>query len=579
MKVPPSIYRIVVLLLLCLAAGAFWLVDSGRVAAQPPIPHPIEGREGCLSCHQTGESGAPQIPDDHVGRTDDVCTACHTEGLEENPTVVPHTLENRGDCLVCHQEGIGGATQVPGSHEGRISESCLVCHTPAMTSEAPPIPHTLEGREECLACHSPGPAAVTDTADVPPAAPAEALDLELLSYPEPVDGANSCYACHIGQEGMTGVPARNWQNSIHARRGVICADCHGGNPNAMTQEEAMSREAGFIGKPSRTDIPELCGACHADVTLMRQYDLPTDQYAKYKESQHGHLLAQGDVAVATCFDCHDQHSTYETNDPNSNVYPLNVPELCARCHANEEYMAGYDIPTNQYDLYKESVHGEALLQEQDTRAPNCATCHGTHGAAPPGFSEVANVCGSCHTATQDYYLSSPHNSDDEDAPLCVTCHGRYDVQEPSEAMFEGGEPRHCGSCHASDSDAGIIVANLRDALVAADGALGNAQETVEQAARLGMIVAEEESLIAQARTRLITARAAQHTTDETVVVEETNASIELSSQAAGLAEKAIQESRMRRLAMLIAITVIVLTIVSLVLLRRELIARRTEERM
>jgi len=307
---------------------------------------------------------------------------------------------------------------------------------------------------------------------------------------------------------------------------------------------------------------------------MRQYDLPTDQLAKYRESQHGLLLAQGDTHVATCFDCHDQHTTRETNDPASRVYPFNVPNLCGSCHADEDYMTPYDIPTNQFDLYKDSVHGEALLNHQDTRAPSCATCHGTHGAAPPGFSEVANVCGGCHTATQDYYVSGAHNSDDPDVPLCVTCHGRYDVQQPSETMFEGTEPRHCGSCHASDSSEGQVVAELQDALVKADEALQTANERVDQAARLGMIVADQESLMTEARTHLITARAAQHTVSTDVVFEETDASVDLSNQAFDQADQAIQQSRFRRLAMIIALAVIVLIIMSLVWLRRELIAAR-----
>jgi hypothetical protein len=549
------------------------LVGPGSVYAQPPIPHPISGNEDCLSCHETGEQGAPQFPDDHAGRTNDACQTCHTEGLTENPPVVPHALEGREDCLVCHQEGIGGAPQIPVDHEGRISESCLVCHTPSMTDLAPAIPHTLEGREDCLACHSPGPAEVAATQEPAPETAEEAVP-ERLSYPEPIGDANSCYACHIGQGGMTGVPARNWQLSIHAKRGVICSDCHGGDPNATTMEDAMSPAAGFIGKPSRTDIPQLCGSCHANVILMRQYDLPTDQLAKYHESQHGMLLAQGDTHVATCFDCHDQHATRETNDPASNVYPFNVPDLCAGCHANEDYMASYDIPTNQFALYKESVHGEALLDHQDTRAPSCATCHGTHGAAPPGFSEVANVCGGCHTATQDYYLSGVHSSGDEDAPQCVTCHGQYDVQQPSEAMFEGVEPRHCGSCHASDSPEGQVVAELQDALVKADTALQTADHRVERAARLGMIVAEEEGLMTDARTHLITARAAQHTVNLDVVLEETDTSVELSTRAFDQADQAIQQSRFRRLAMIIALAVIVLIIMSLIWLRRELIATR-----
>lgn len=474
--------------------------------------------------------------------------------------------------MACHETGVAGAPQFPADHAGRTSDVCLSCHVPATADTAPPIPHTLEGREDCTACHAPGPAGGQE--EEAEAAPELLVVPTPLAYPEPQGGENSCLDCHQTLGGRSEQVVHDWQSSIHSERGVICADCHGGDPSADTMEEAMSPEAGYIGKPDRTAIPELCGSCHADVTLMRQYDLPTDQLAKYNESFHGMRLAEGDTKVATCFDCHDGHATRETNDPSASVYHLNVPELCAGCHADEDYMADYDIPTNQFALYKVSVHGIALLDNQDTRAPSCATCHGTHGAAPPGFSEVANVCGGCHTATQDNYLASPHNSDNPEAPRCVTCHGRYDVGVPSEEMFVGSEPRHCGSCHAPDSDAGKVVTELHDSLVEADDALSEAQATVDEAASLGMIVRQQEGTLADARTRLITARAAQHTVDLDMVRTESDASLELSQQAQQQAENAIEESRFRRQAMVVAVGAIVLIIVSLILLRRELIARK-----
>jgi len=373
---------------------------------------------------------------------------------------------------------------------------------------------------------------------------------------------------------VQGEKAREWQVSIHAERGVICADCHGGNPNATVQEEAMSEAAGFIGVPDRTEIPSLCGSCHANVDLMRQYNLPTDQFAKYQESFHGQQLAKGDTKVATCYDCHDGHATREPNDPQASVYVLNVPKLCASCHADKDYMAGYDIPTDQYDLYVSSVHGIALLQNQDTRAPNCATCHGTHGAAPPGFGEVANVCGSCHTATQNYYLQSPHSdTSNPNSPDCVRCHGRYDVHQPTEENFLGTDPRHCGECHTENSTVGKTVAELYQTLTDADSAYQNAEAAVKESSALGHITAQEEGILADARTSLITGRAAQHTASLDVVKAETEKSMELSNQALDLAEKAIAEGRFRRQAMIIAVAVIGLVIVSLILVRRELIKR------
>ena len=43
----------------------------------PAIPHMVEGRQDCLSCHAQGEQGARKIPADHTGLPNDRCEACH----------------------------------------------------------------------------------------------------------------------------------------------------------------------------------------------------------------------------------------------------------------------------------------------------------------------------------------------------------------------------------------------------------------------------------------------------------------------------------------------------------------------
>jgi hypothetical protein len=331
----------------------------------------------------------------------------------------------------------------------------------------------------------------------------------------------------------------------------------------------MASAAGYIGAPDKASIPALCGSCHANVDMMRQYDLPTDQLSKYQESQHGQLLAKGDRNVATCFDCHDGHATRQINDPGTSVYPLNVPALCARCHADAALMKPYGIPTNQYDLFKSSVHGIALLQDQDLRAPSCATCHGTHGAAPPGFEEVANVCGSCHAATQDYFLKSKH-ADASGGPKCVTCHGRYDVGVPSDDMFIGNAPRQCGQCHPAGSSQADSVTSFYNALHQASTAYDEADKVIAQAASLQMIVAPEEAELQQAKTSLLTARAAQHTGQLADVNKLTDQVVSISQQAQQAAEAKIAESIFRRRAMVVAVVMIGLVVVSLIVLKRSL---------
>lgn len=520
----------------------------------PAIPHSLDGRADCLACHQTGLAGAPKYPPDHAGRTNDMCQLCHKPGTIRvttpgptaspraattpgttagGPPRIPHPLQGRDDCLACHATGLGGSPKVPASHAGRTVATCRGCHQPATADVAPVV--------------------------VPTAIPHTQVTTK-----------NSCVDCHLKQSGKLADDVKAWQTSIHSERNVSCVDCHGGNASADNKVDAMSASAGYVGIPRAVDIPALCASCHARTEQMRQYDIPTDQYAKYLTSTHGQKLAQGDVNVATCFTCHDGHGTKKTNDPSSQVYVLNVPALCGSCHANTQLMKPYNIPTNQYSLYVQSVHGIALLQHQDLRAPSCATCHGTHGAAPPGFDEVANVCGSCHTATQNYFLKSVHASDAPGTPKCVTCHGRYDVGVPSEAMFSGTDARQCGSCHPPASAEAKSVQSISDAITASAKAVDDADAALKQAASSALIVAPEEVKLREARTNLITARAAQHTLDLTLVKEKTDKATQDAKEVIADAEKAQAANTDRSRVMIVGLAIMALAILSLWVIRREI---------
>ena len=247
---------------------------------------------------------------------------------------------------------------------------------------------------------------------------------------------------------------------------MTCADCHGGDPSATTIDGAMSPEAGYIGAPAREDIPALCASCHADVNQMRQYDLPTDQYAQYQESTHGKLLAEGDPNVATCYDCHGGHQILKANDPGLNGLSGERPATCANCHADETLMAPYrhsDGPVRRCTV-RASTATHCWMNKifvRQTVPPVMAPT----AQRPQDLKRLPTFVVVATPATQDYYLQSPHaDVHGEDAPKCVTCHGRYDVSQPSEAMYEGSEPRHCGSCHTPESPGGQMAQTFYDAI-------------------------------------------------------------------------------------------------------------------
>ncbi len=238
----------------------------------------------------------------------------------------------------------------------------------------------------------------------------------------------SCMDCHAQQAG-------EFERSVHGS--LACSDCHGGAaayPLPASQAQLLAAGVvgrrgdfdhgdSFTGKPARNQIPELCGSCHSDVVRMNPYSLRTDQLSRYWTSGHGKTLREkGDDRVAVCVDCHGSHEILGGKNPKSKTHALNIPDTCGRCHADAGLMKEFGIGVGIVDEYRQSVHGRMLLDQHDTGAPNCATCHGNHAAAPVGFESVSTVCGRCHVAASQAFASTVH-ADQEDFRGCVQCHG------------------------------------------------------------------------------------------------------------------------------------------------------------
>ncbi len=250
---------------------------------------------------------------------------------------------------------------------------------------------------------------------------------------------NSCLDCHSNLPEPLGVSVETYSQNMHAQKGLTCAACHGGDANSDDPEKAMSRKSGWKGKIERKQIPELCASCHSDAERMKKYNpsLRVDQFQQYKTSVHGMKWAKGDNKVAVCTDCHGVHDLRAPSDPRSTVHPTNIAKTCSRCHADAEYMKPYGIKTDQFANYEQSVHHDAMVVRGDLSAPTCTTCHGNHGATPPGVANVTNVCSNCHVFQAQLFETSPH----KDAfaamgfPGCVTCHSNHAIKHPTDEMI------------------------------------------------------------------------------------------------------------------------------------------------
>ncbi len=131
------------------------VMESVLTAGMPKVPHPTEGRT-CLKCH--GPDGIVPVRPSHEGRSEDVCLACHVTASEMVGVIAawaPHPTKVDTACSACH--GYGQSIPMPQDHEGREDRLCVACHDtdPKAIAAIPLMPHSPEGREACLACHSP----------------------------------------------------------------------------------------------------------------------------------------------------------------------------------------------------------------------------------------------------------------------------------------------------------------------------------------------------------------------------------------------------------------------------------------
>jgi len=251
-------------------------------------------------------------------------------------------------------------------------------------------------------------------------------------------------------------------NDVHLRKGLSCSGCHGGKPTdtEMPDEVHNRWPERDVRHKDRSWIPEFCTArCHAVPGFMRRFNpsLPIDQILKYRESVHGQrVIGMKDSKAAQCVSCHGVHGIRKPSSPLSLANPAIIPFTCGKCHADKRYMAGYTlpdgqtpIPTNQFELYRNSVHGKALFEKHDLGAPACNDCHGNHAAMPPDVASVSQICRNCHVNNGKLFDGSPHKAQFEKHgwPECETCHGKHDIQKPNDDMVGVGSKSVCVKCH------------------------------------------------------------------------------------------------------------------------------------
>ncbi len=271
--------------------------------------------------------------------------------------------------------------------------------------------------------------------------------LLLIGLAVPLRGqeAGVCFECHndpsaTGARGDTlYVNSERWTASVHAQAGLECTACH-------------QDLAGVEDWPHPETLQKVdCSACHDKAML------------DWTGSVHGKAARdKGDLDAAGCADCHGSHYILPVKDPQSPVYPSNLPATCLRCHADSSLglkHEGMGKP-EKASLYLGSVHAQALEKRGLVISATCASCHGSHNIQPLDkfLENIPRTCGECHAGIYRDYVEGVHGAEylkgNRDVPLCTDCHGEHDIRPPDDPESKVN-PRQlaqvCSRCHEDQS--------------------------------------------------------------------------------------------------------------------------------
>lgn len=188
-----------------------------------------------------------------------------------------------------------------------------------------------------------------------------------------------------------------------------------------------------------------CLSCHSNPEL--NVELPSGETLslyispdKLRESIHSPIGIE-------CEACHTEITTY----PHPELEYDSKREL-----ARAYYLSCRKCHSNNYDKTLDSMHAE-MAEAGNLDAPICTDCHGAHDVKPPDQprSLISSTCGNCHTKINDIYKQSIHGSelieeDNPDVPVCTDCHGVHNIQDPRTELFRIESPELCAHCHANE---------------------------------------------------------------------------------------------------------------------------------
>ena len=157
-----------------------------------------------------------------------------------------------------------------------------------------------------------------------------------------------CADCHLVRpDAPGGRHVSDWDRSAHARNGVGCDSCHGGNPTTFDPFQAHQGILHYSNPASpvaRANLAGTCGRCHAG------------PFVAFQKSRHYELVRGGDRDAPTCTTCHDEVGAFLPS-------PKQIEGRCAGCHGASKVAPRVESAAQARSMLEGIRDARVLLKE------------------------------------------------------------------------------------------------------------------------------------------------------------------------------------------------------------------------
>ncbi len=273
------------------------------------------------------------------------------------------------------------------------------------------------------------------------------LSLSFTSYSNSEVDNEACVNCHP-------FPRDILASSIHGSGSggskLLCVDCHNDLGKYPHNKKNFENKREYS-----LDKVKTCQRCHYS------------HYTRTLDSVHYQQLKAGNFNAAMCTDCHGHHEIKKPNTPR-----IDINNRCAKCHQKID------------KIYRESIHGKAMINENNQDVPVCTDCHTSHDIKNHGDTtfrvNAYKTCGGCHgdqnkmarygisTNVLTSYLDDFHGASnrlyskqkqhsEKLIATCFDCHGIHNIKSnkkiKTHAEARANIVKMCQKCHANATPA------------------------------------------------------------------------------------------------------------------------------